>query len=169
MAVEHPNDLDLELARTGEADDEIAAHVEACELCRERSQLLEQLAVELAMETIDIPPERDAAILALAGEVPARPQARRWLWAVPAAAAAAVLIAIWPFASERADPQPAVLAAAPDINSDGSVDIVDAMLLARALKRETRDEWDANGDARVDDGDVEYIALAAVSLEGRGR
>ena len=61
------------------------------------------------------------------------------------------------------------LAAAPDINADGNVDIVDAMLLARALKREQRDEWDANGDARVDDSDVEYIALAAVSLEGRRR
>jgi hypothetical protein len=168
---EHPNDLDLELARTGEAPPEIQAHVEACRSCQKQRELLERLATELAMESIEIPKGRDAAILAVAAEraqVRAAPR-RRWLWAVPAAAAAAALIAIWPFVGDQSDVSSVTLAAAPDVNSDGSVDIVDAMLLARALKREQRSEWDANGDTRVDDGDVEYLALAAVSLDGRDR
>jgi len=166
---EHPNDLDLELVRTGEAPTEIHTHVLTCSSCKQRSELLDRLAAELAMESIDIPLEREAAILAVAAEraqVRSAPR-RRWLWAVPAAAAA--LIAIWPFVVEQSYVSGVTLAAAPDVNADGHVDIVDAMLLARALEREQRSDWDANGDTRVDDGDVEYIALAAVSLGGSGR
>jgi hypothetical protein len=49
------------------------------------------------------------------------------------------------------------------------VDILDAFTVARAIRANIvpRPEWDLTGDGKVDRGDVEAIARAAVRL-GRG-
>jgi hypothetical protein len=57
-----------------------------------------------------------------------------------------------------------------DVDGSGRVDIVDAMILARHLKAgdATEAAWDANGDAKVDQRDVDAVAAAAVSLKQTG-
>jgi len=53
-----------------------------------------------------------------------------------------------------------------DINGDGRVDILDALVLSQQINRGTADRFDINGDGRVDQQDVQAVAAQAVSLEG---
>jgi hypothetical protein len=55
-----------------------------------------------------------------------------------------------------------------DIDGSGTVDIVDAFLMSRRLREvaggETPADWDFDRDGEVGRGDVEAVAIAAVSL-----
>lgn len=100
------------------------------------------------------------------------------LWKV-AAAAAVVILAFSLDLSKK--PEPAahrrpVLAGvrSTDIDLNGRVDILDAFKLARQIEDAghieenlslQKQEWDINGDGRVDHSDVDMVALAAVRLE----
>ena len=67
---EHPTDLDLDLFRTGEADDEVRRHVETCAACRAKVAFFARTAADLgkAPAPIPVPPERETAILSMARE-----------------------------------------------------------------------------------------------------
>ena len=214
---EHPTDLDLDLLRTGEADDEVRRHVETCAACREKVAFFARTATDLGRlpAPIPVPPEREAAILSLARERAAavrskskvesrkskaggRQSARRRTLrrVVPWAAAASLAFVVggyfWLNRTSEPEAPPPIMATAPkavrppsppvaqrvatvvaagpdDLNSDGRVDIVDAYLMARSLERGRSERtWDRNRDGRVDRGDVDRIAFAAVSLRRRG-
>jgi hypothetical protein len=58
-----------------------------------------------------------------------------------------------------------------DLNGDGKVDILDALMLAKKLQSAPSSDLqlDVNGDGVIDRRDIETIAAHAVSLEKRGR
>lgn len=175
MAESHPSNLELEAARTAEASRGVAEHIEACASCRARMQLLDALQAAMAPAPgAAIPGEREATILADAlrraqAASIHRLHARRAQWLVPVAAAATILAM---FATvrltERAPAPTASIAAVnpADLNRDGVVDIVDALLAARAIEsgQGIPAALLVNGDAR---GVPERIAMRAVSLEAR--
>jgi hypothetical protein len=94
---------------------------------------------------------------------------RRWrIRAAAAAAAAAVVaacmtVAVW-LGVTRTPSTRQVATLAGDIDRNGRVDIVDAMLLARAIESR-RAQDDFNRDGIVDRRDVDAIALLAVKLD----
>ena len=53
-----------------------------------------------------------------------------------------------------------------DIDRNGKIDIVDAYLLARKLRRAemTHVSWDLNSDGRIDRLDVNKVAMRAVAI-----
>jgi hypothetical protein len=55
-----------------------------------------------------------------------------------------------------------------DIDGNGNVDMVDALRLARAVKRGGALDagWDVNGDGRVDRHDTDAVAMRAVAIGG---
>jgi len=180
----HPTELDLELLRAGEASAAIAQHVAGCAECQGQLARIGQCATALAapIAAIEVPAGREQAILSLAQQRAAvvaaqieRRRRPRWLRplyiAAPLAAAASIMVFVTtvrsPQLSQPAASAPA--AAAADLNSDGKIDIVDALLLARDLKRQSaqQPQWDLNGDGRVDQADIDRIAQAAVSLSRR--
>jgi hypothetical protein len=182
---EHPTEIELELARTGEADDAVATHLESCAECQERMLTIEALAAALdkPLEPLAIPAGRDRLVLDLAQERAAtirrraeqRPRRalRKLVWAVPLAAAAVLaLVLVVPALTGRPGlaEQAAPVAAGPDdVNRDGRVDILDAFALARAVERGRSDDaLDANRDCKVDDADVARVSTAAVALVARG-
>jgi len=191
---DHPTKLDLELLRTGEADEDIARHVEACTTCRARLGALDKLARDIALpsEPPVVPDELDAALAAMArqrGDIVRRElQRTRWpgrraAWrVVPWAAAAGVALVLGvlfalrasrdlaPAEPPRPGIRPVVAAAGPDdVNADGRVDVIDAYLVARAAERgEAPGTWDRNGDGRVDRLDADRITAAAVALGEEG-
>jgi hypothetical protein len=120
-----------------------------------------------------VPPQVDRAILEQARQRLARPRRLiiRVRWAAGIAAAAAVL-AIGTglyFGTAGHNHQSSIIdhqSAMADIDNNGRVDILDAFRLARHIEAGDRTEgnWDLNGDGRVDRGDVDAVALAAVRL-----
>jgi hypothetical protein len=171
----HLTEIELELARTGEADHDVVAHLEACAECRAALRGSEELTTRLtrSLEPLAIPPERKRAVLDLARERAAAIRAsagrrpRRSLrvlaWAVPLAAAAVVALVflvsgLQPPATPAASESVAV-AVPDDINGDGRIDILDAFALARAI------EADA---AAGDRSDVDRVAMTAVAITKSG-
>jgi len=154
----HPDLLELDALRAGEAPAEVKDHVSACTACRsvvDDLRLLSARLQESVSDPLRIPPEIDRAILA-------RTRPRR-LRVAPFAAAAAVLLASALFLTLPAGRNPA------DLDLSGQVDILDAYLLARILKegKAPTSSWDQTGDGSVDHGDVAVIARASVSLHRR--
>jgi hypothetical protein len=179
---DHPTELDLELLRCGEAGAEIAQHVAVCAECQGQLAQLARCAAALAtpIAAIEVPASRDHAIVALARQRAAvvaahieRNRRPRWLRplyiAAPLAAAASITFFVTLQRSPAlapAPPPPATFAKA-DINGDGKVDIVDALALARIVKRQQQaldPAWDQNGDGRIDQADIDRIAQGAVAL-----
>jgi hypothetical protein len=102
---------------------------------------------------------RNRAVAKLAG------RSRRTLvirWASVMAAAAVILFAI-KVASPPAS-LPVRVASANDLNGDGSVNVLDALILAKKLET-NQSTVDANGDGHVDRSDVDAIAMIAVRLD----
>jgi hypothetical protein len=173
----HLDLLELDAHRAGEPLGVAErAHLAWCADCQRALAELEGLAAALATPPPQaIPPERDAAIRALAEQRAAiaraahrrRPRlgpAMRW------AAAAALVLTIGAVVLRHRETAPTHLAAAPaarptlsaagaDVNGDGRVDVIDALVLARAVTR---------GTPRVGDAerrDVDLILAMAVSLD----
>lgn len=92
---------------------------------------------------------------------------QRLRWASVAAAASLMLgafIAVQPFGSPRSSMAHALPG---DLNADGTVDMLDALYLARSVDTgRTNPAWDFNHDAKVDRLDADTIARAAVDLKG---
>ena len=99
-----------------------------------------------------VPADVDARLLA-AARTPRRRVPPVLRFALPLAAAAAVVLWLWP----RAVPG--------DLDRDGRVDVVDAYLLAvRVEHGEAGRDFDLNGDGGVDRRDVEHVAALAVRV-----
>lgn len=178
----HLDLLELELIRTGEAEAVLVAHLESCDACRESLNGLETVAADLsssAQANVPIPDSVDQAVLAIARKSAARVAdrrrfIRRWRWPAAAAAAAALVVSLagilrWespaPVQTENTTRAPALAA---DIDGDGSIDIVDALVLAKRIRNSESLEpsWDFNHDGKVDRGDVDTIARRVVSVKG---
>lgn len=176
----HPDLLSLDAHRAGESAPGVAEHLAACAACAQHLELQRSLAAELgAPLTIEVPPAQDAALRAAARQhanrvvtevAAARP---RWPWiagATLAIAAAAVLLLMFARGSgEETGPASQRMAVAPvhgDINLDGRLDVIDALVLARELDggRADATRADLNGDGAVDRSDVEWISAEVVSL-----
>ena len=121
-----------------------------------------------------IPPETDRAVLAFIDkrardirEAPRKTRTLRWAaWVAAAALAAAV--GVWTISGGRR--QASVPPVAEDIDRSGTVDILDAFLMARTLERDAERPafWDLNGDGRVDGSDVDLVARKAVAVTKEG-
>jgi hypothetical protein len=130
-----------------------------------------------------VPSEVDRAVLGMAESVAAgaarrrrRVQGRLVLMGGGVAAAAAVVWMVWvmgPSLARKSLPGsysgaggPAAMAStAPgDLNGDGKVDMLDALIEAQRVKAGGT-AIDFNKDGRVDSGDVDAIAMSAVKLE----
>ena len=188
----HPDLAELESVRTGEASPATARHVDECSACRAVYHDIKALAGEVAhadpVPAIAIPEAVDRRMLILARTRAAEVRIaidraeRRRRFITPlraiagAAVAAAVVVAagVFTMTGTRA-PKPdatslAETDAAPDamdIDSSGTVDIVDAYLMSRRMKRGgARSSWDFDHDGAVTDRDVAALTRRAVSLGG---
>ena len=184
----HPDDLSARLALGEELSGEELAHVERCGRCGEEIRRveaqIERFRANLAApDIVPVPAEVDRYIGDLGRQAAARGRRRGRArtvvaWLAPVAAAAGILVALQvtteaPSLNRAEDPShrsaETWTAAAPnrDLNRDGQVNIVDALVLARAAELgAASDGWDQNGDGTVDDRDATLIALAAVRLGG---
>ncbi|MCZ6655434.1 MAG: dockerin type I domain-containing protein [Planctomycetota bacterium] len=127
-----------------------------------------------------IPPATDEAILTHTQRRSVGRRRTRLLlrWAVPPAAAAAVImwVVFNPFTAPDVENSPFGEAAGMvatrqltdhrDIDGNGRVNILDALALARNIKdnRVADRMWDFNGDGLIDRKDVDTVAQSAVSL-----
>jgi hypothetical protein len=130
---------------------------------------------------LDVPRRIDDAVVSAARRKFARRRQlklwARWGTAVSGAAAAVIAVIVWlgpgrggPAANQVVTKAPVRTAVKGDIDQSGQLDIVDAMALARHLRAgdATQSQWDVNGDATVDQRDVDALAAAAVDLKQRG-
>lgn len=125
-----------------------------------------------------LPAYVDRAVAEAARRHFARPRRRLWKrhWAVPATAAAAILLGVclWWFHAgsatrtehDRRARALAVAQPAADIDRNGKIDILDAFTLARHIESSQPADkaWDFNGDGLIDHRDVDTVALVAVRL-----
>jgi hypothetical protein len=171
----HPDADELEAFRTGEASDDVRRHVEACATCRESVAGLEAIASRLAGSTGTTEPVPEAtetavvrSLFAEAKRIRRARSPRILKFAAIAAASLLLIVGLWPvlFAVQVGDAEKRPRDPM-DVDRNGTVDIVDAYLVARRIRRheETPDRFDVNGDGAVDTRDVDELARAAVSLE----
>jgi hypothetical protein len=116
-----------------------------------------------------VPADIDRAVAEAARRHLARPVRKLWWlkWTVPATAAAAIILACVWWLAPTDGPQPAQpIAVAEDVDGNGTVNILDALVLAKRIEAATASEsqWDLNRDGLVDRQDVDVIAMAAVRL-----
>jgi anti-sigma factor RsiW len=154
---------------------------------------------ELPRESVFVPPTIDEALMKAARKHLGRAERQRprWIrlisWTTATAGLATAVLLVFPHATQflgfgqakrvahrgleaptdsRIQPQAKRLAlASEDLNRDGTVDILDAFMLAKKLQGASSSDpnLDVNGDGVVDRRDVETIAAHAVSLEKGGR
>ena len=160
------------MCRTGDAPEAVRRHVAQCLLCQTEVARLTELAPVLARPespSMPISPGTDRVVLAaIERGLTKRPpllftMARRL---IPAAAAAVIVgcALLWLKGMPMRSAPDAL--AGSDLNRDGAVDILDALLLAREVERGTpRVTWDVTRDGRVDAADIEAVARQAVTLE----
>jgi hypothetical protein len=121
---------------------------------------------------VAIPTAVDQVILAAAREKFDRRRRMRLLvrWGSGAAAAIAATIALAVILHRPPQSATAPAIAKGDVNGDGRVNMVDAMLLAKHVRDHDAPQptWDVNGDGAVDAKDADVIASAAVSLKQGG-
>jgi hypothetical protein len=127
---------------------------------------------------VNVPQTVDSAILRDARSGFARRRGFRLAFRGAAALAAAAAIIAVALPLFRGNPQPApqqarvtpkMLSAAPehareDADSDGKVDILDALVVAKLIdaRKQIDETYDVNGDGKVDQSDVDRIATVAV-------
>jgi len=96
---------------------------------------------------------------------------RNLLTGLAAALAAGTITAWFAWPSSKPAPANAVASANPrDLNADGRIDMLDALLLAERvdggqLAKQDVQQLDLNADDRVDSRDVKMLAADAVSLQ----
>jgi len=122
---------------------------------------------EASQPPIFVPPALDESLVRSVRRhfSPPKP-GRPWWWRTLAwSAGAAILLVIFLWTRH-----PALSFDREDLNHDGRVDILDAFMLAREIQSGQRPDLgrDVNGDGKVDQSDVERIALDAVKLR-KGR
>lgn len=90
----------------------------------------------------------------------------RWGSGVAAGLAAVIALAV----VLHRPTAPAKAVAKGDVNADGQVNMVDALVLARhvAAGDQVESAWDVNHDGKVDQADVQALASAAVRLKQGG-
>jgi hypothetical protein len=142
-----------------------------------------RLAADLnaLQRTPEVPPAVDRAIAAHARRYFTRQRSvRLWTrWGGGAAAAAVLLLGLkiafntpphFQRASEMAAAPPAAMAPPllrGDIDHNGVVNVLDALAVARGIKTHQIDMcWDLNGDGKIDQADVDEIAMTAVKVKG---
>jgi hypothetical protein len=177
----HPTFFDLDAIRTGEGSAQDTTHVASCSTCQESLRDLDVMAAAFrrGREPIDVPENVDQRILWLARKQAAAIKRQKigrshpGVWSPRWAIAASLLVAIgavtlwrWPRRPDALAPVGMQVARAQDIDGDGRVDILDAFTLARVVETQRADNsaWDFDHDGRVDRGDVNAIAAAAVAL-----
>ena len=176
----HPDLLQLELLRTDEAPTDVHEHVERCPRCQGVLAELNADADGLRLDDDRPAPAAatDQAVLeainARAGHIAAKRRRvlrTRITWAAAAVVALVLALLAYDTGTDRTpavqtNPEP--VAQRQDVNADGAVDIVDAMLLARKIETgaATSREWDFDNDGTVDTADVELLAQQSVALEG---
>lgn len=117
-----------------------------------------------------VPPEVDRAILDKASQKLARPRKQHQIfrWAGVFASAAAVIIFACVLVNHQkpATQSIALVEVSTDIDKNGEVNILDAFKLAKQIQSpgELDKKWDINGDGNINQGDVDLVASAAVSL-----
>jgi len=132
-----------------------------------------RLAAELAridFPAIKVPADLDAAILSRAkADYERRMRFRPFIRIASAAAAIAAIVAIV-FVARVALVHPSAKLARGDVDGNGTVDMLDAYLLAKRLASGAKinSTMDVNGDGIVDQNDVDWIANSAVSLDHAG-
>ena len=155
----HPDLAAIEAFRTGEASVEEAAHVDRCPECRRALEDLRGLAGRLSeFGSLKLEPGVPSSVKEAIRKRLRRPSWREW---VPVAAAAVLMVGLaglW-LLPPADPPLPG------DVDRSGRVDVVDAYVLAMALRDGKRPDHDVNGDGVVDDRDVDEIARLSVSLE----
>ena len=147
----HLDVLGLDAVRAGDATAEQRAHVEACPECRFGVDGLSAIGRRLAPPRVDVPAFVRARVLSSV-----RPRRRL----LPLAAAAALFFALaslWLLPSTPGD-----------LDRNGHLDIVDALVLASRLKAGEAVErrHDLNGDGRIDARDVDALAARVVAVGG---
>ena len=128
-------------------------------------QLAESLRQAEESRNIFVPPALDREILKQAREhLTGEPKGRPFgFWNWFALSTATALIAVMIFLLPRMK-TPAI--AREDINRDGQVDILDAMALAKALEHPAGSPaYDQNGDGKLNEADVQAVALVAVRMD----
>jgi hypothetical protein len=118
----------------------------------------------------DVPPRVDDAVLSVAREKFARRHLLRLMarWGTGLAAGLAAVIALAIVLHRPAVPVRSL--AKGDVDADGRVNMIDALVLARRVAAGDKldPKWDVNGDGVIDQKDVAVIASAAVSLNQSG-
>lgn len=121
--------------------------------------------------SVSVPTEVDRAILNKAAQKLKRPRSHirilRWIGPVAAAAAIIIFVSLPKLQKARISQMKSVAQISTDIDNNGRVDILDAFKLAKLIQSEISvdKKWDINGDGLVDEGDVDKVALVAVSLD----
>src|SRR5215470_7511508 len=187
----HLDLLRLEALRSGapvEPDD--AVHAASCPRCQ--SAVVELAAIAAGLQRLHRPVRefaeaRDDRILELARERAAQiradtPAARRWRstaarWTVAVVAVLGLVSLLIARRERMQQPHPlvevapgppvapAASAAVADLDGDGRVTVLDALVLARAIEAgHPNPAYDVNRDGRVDDDDVNAVLALAVSV-----
>ena len=108
---------------------------------------------------------RDEAILSVARErvglaIRRARRVRLARWGLAAAAGLAISVSAWIASRPATSPSG-------DVNGDGRVDILDALVLSRRIgEGRTQRGWDVNHDGKIDATDVDAVAMQAVRLKG---
>lgn len=113
----------------------------------------------------------DESILELCRQRAHLARRRRLVWVTRAGLVAAAGLAVGAFIMlQVAGPTPsAPIANARDVNRDGRVDILDALVVAQAVRSgNAAAAWDFSGDGRLNETDVDLIAQEAVRLTPAG-
>jgi hypothetical protein len=138
-----------------------------------------------------VPPEVDRRVIDMANRRLRRRPVRQWVGLASAAAVAAVIIFVVSInlpkktgtpseknksqrysLMDKSAPEMAAMSVVPaDIDGNGHVNILDAFKLARRLESSQviENQWDINGDGQINHGDVDTIAIVAVSLDKGAR
>lgn len=130
-----------------------------------------QLRAAAAHPGFAAPASLDDSVLNAASPILRRRRwSRRAFTAAPLAAAAglALAVALWPTFTQSPSRRSSPLTAAVghDLNTDGRIDMLDALVLARALSG-TGAGRDLTGDGAIDQHDVDALAGEAVRLDRR--